>query len=85
MNLVLRALPFQFTTAPGAKRAPYTFNVKSAPPGATAVGRTGLLTYGTGFAAAAKAVNDKRVQSSATKKHASQWEREYDFKRHLKI
>ncbi len=48
-KVVPRALPFQFTTAPGTKFAPRTVSVKPALPGATACGMTGPPIVGIGL------------------------------------
>jgi hypothetical protein len=49
-NLVVRALPFQFTTDLDTKPVPFTVSVNPAPPGATASGTRGWLISGMGFA-----------------------------------
>jgi hypothetical protein len=40
-KLVVRGLPFQFTTEPDTKPVPFTVSVNPAPPGATASGTKG--------------------------------------------
>jgi hypothetical protein len=53
-NVVVRALPFQFTVAPETKPVPFTVNVKAAAPGALSPGDSGALIRGSGFAARAE-------------------------------
>src|SRR5579863_4896106 len=48
-NVVVRAEPFQLTTDPATKPAPFTVSVNPAPPGAAALGESGWLTSGTGL------------------------------------
>jgi hypothetical protein len=48
-NVVVRALPFQFTTDRDTKPVPFTVSVNPAPPGATASGTRGWLINGMGF------------------------------------
>src|SRR4030095_14014808 len=48
-KVVVRSLPFQFTTEPGTKPVPFTIRLNSGPPGATASGTSGWLISGTGF------------------------------------
>jgi len=53
-NVVVRGLPFQLTTEPGAKPdgtkpVPFTVNVNAPLPGAALVGTRGWLINGTGF------------------------------------
>jgi hypothetical protein len=40
-NVVVRGLPFQFTTDPDTNPVPFTVSVKPAPPGATLAGISG--------------------------------------------
>jgi len=48
-NVVVRGLPFHFTTAPETNPVPLTVSVKAGLPGATLVGTSGCFTNGTGF------------------------------------
>jgi hypothetical protein len=48
-KLVVRGLPFHFTTAPTTKPVPFTVNVNPDPPDLIASGTTGSLMRGTGF------------------------------------
>lgn len=49
MNCVSSALPFQCTTEPETKPAPFMVSVNDGPPGAAASGTKGWLIKGTGF------------------------------------
>ena len=53
-NVVVRELPFHFTTEVETNPVPFTVRVKPALPGATLAGTSGWLTKGTGLAACAR-------------------------------
>src|SRR5215471_5741783 len=53
MKVVASGMPFQRTIAPETKPVPCTVRTNPASPGATAPGRSGCVTYGTGFCASA--------------------------------
>jgi len=55
-KVVVRALPFQFTTDPDTNPVPFTVSVNPPPPGATASGTRGWLMSGTGFATPVSAI-----------------------------
>src|SRR5579862_8994684 len=50
-NVVVRALPFQFTVAPETKPVPFTVKVNVAEPGAFCEGNSGALMRGSAFVA----------------------------------
>jgi hypothetical protein len=65
-NVVVRALPFQFTTDPETKFAPSAVNVKAAPPGTAAAGDVDTIS-GTELFTGKDRVGDTAKSSAKTK------------------
>jgi hypothetical protein len=60
-KVVVRALPFQFTTAPETNPVPFTVRVNVAAPGAFCPGDKGALISGSGFVASAEDPNANTI------------------------
>src|SRR5260370_24439891 len=66
-NVVVRGLPFQFTTEAETNPVPFTVRVNAPLPGTTVVGTSGWFTHGTGFDCPNSEVARKTITLNAAK------------------